>query len=139
MFKQSAKKEPENTPLKQTPIKEPEMLQKTVIEEILPKSVIADSKTPIENETNSFSVCKMWNKVAKQSTDNKRWCPYQNYIWSPYKKNEHGSDALTELSWRLTLWKKENVFPIDLKLRAPCVFFTTILAMKGFLNRVYRI
>ena len=68
-----------------------------------------------------------------------RDCPYQGYIINPYRRNEYGIDPLTELSWRLTLWKKENVFPIDLKIRAPAVFLTTLLIMKRGLTSFQRV
>ncbi len=65
-----------------------------------------------------------WRKCWASGSE----CPYQNFMCNPYRKNRYGVDALTELSWKLTLWKKENVFPHDLKVRAPSVFVGSILA-----------
>ena len=66
-------------------------------------------------------------------------CPYRSYIENPYQKNQFGVDPLTELAWRLTIWKKENVFPIDLKIRAPAVFISSLVLSSRFLISLSRI
>ena len=93
-------------------------------------------ENPKEVSSSSSGWKFMDNFKANSNQKNCNSCPYQNFIRNPYDKNEYGYDALTELSWRLTLWKKENVFPLDLKLRAPAVFLSTLLIMKGFFIRI---
>ena len=56
--------------------------------------------------------------------------PFHN----PFKKNDNGIDRLTEKAWQLSLWKRENVFPIDIKLRALSVLMLTLLGLKGILK-----
>jgi len=50
---------------------------------------------------------------------------------NPYATNKYGNDKLTELALNLSHWKNENVFPIDLKLRAPAVLFSAMLFVKS--------
>ncbi len=53
------------------------------------------------------------------------------FLFNPYKTNKFGNDMLTEKALKLAQWKRENVFPVDLKVRAPAVLFGSIVAMKS--------
>ena len=112
-----------------------------------PEGKLTETPKTADVEGQSNQKFSFWNSSSKSGT----WCwskdckadcndcPYSQFICNPCKKNKYGYDALTELSWRLTMWKKENVFPIDLKVRAPVVFLSTLLIMKGEVIRIPRI
>jgi hypothetical protein len=69
--------------------------------------------------------------------------PHCDCMWkfavNSYKTNKYGNDMLTELSLKLAHWKNENVFPVDLKLRAPAVLFSAMMFVKSKLTSVARI
>lgn len=57
---------------------------------------------------------------------------YANPLSNPYKVNPRtGLDQFSTLAWQLTMWKMENVFPYDLRLRAPAVALLTIFSIKS--------
>ncbi len=57
----------------------------------------------------------------------------------PYKANSYGNDMITSSALKFAHWKNENVFPVDLKLRAPAVLFSSMLFVKSWLISVSRI
>ena len=64
---------------------------------------------------------------------------YWNPISNPYKINPRtGLDHYSNLAWQVTMWKMENVFPYDLRLRVPVVALLTIFSMKSELISVQR-
>ena len=64
---------------------------------------------------------------------------YWNPLSNPYKVNPRtGLDHFSTLAWQLTMWKMENVFPYDLRLRVPVVALLTIFSMKGELTSKQR-
>lgn len=63
-----------------------------------------------------------------------QWCQpcYWNPLSNPYTVNPRtGLDHFSNLAWQVTMWKMENVFPYDLRLRAPVVALLTIFSMKS--------
>ena len=54
------------------------------------------------------------------------------FFANPYTTNKFSNDMMTETALNLAHWKRENVFPVDLKLRAPAVLFSVMLALKSW-------
>jgi hypothetical protein len=62
-------------------------------------------------------------------------CPFSP-LANPYKlNNSFGEDHLSLYSWKLTVWKRNYVFPIDLKLRVPVVALFTLFPLLSYLIR----
>lgn len=80
----------------------------------------------------NFERIKAEAKQLTKQCDN--WCQpgYWNPMSNPYKVNPRtGLDHFSNLAWQVTMWKMENVFPYDLRLRAPVVALLTIFSMKS--------
>ena len=118
-------------------VKSPEIMESTKSEvgKVLASPVkvveqVATEAGPGVSVLDGPSLWERWQKMAKGGTN----CPYQGYVRNPYRRNQYGVDPLTELAWRLTIWKKENVFPIDLKIRAPAVFLSSLVLSYRIIN-----
>ena len=51
------------------------------------------------------------------------------YLQNPYK-TRNGCNNLSTQAWKLTMFKKIYIFPIDLKLRVPVVALITLFPLK---------
>ena len=73
-------------------------------------------------------------EAMRKSCQNKG---FANPFFNPYRINKRtGQDHFSTLAWRLTVWKMENVFPIDLRARVPVVALLTAFNVKSKLSSV---
>ena len=78
-----------------------------------------------------------WKCKERQMQKRCRETGFGNPFFNPYRINKRtGQDYFSTLAWRLTVWKMENVFPIDLRARVPVVALLTAFNMKSKINSV---
>lgn len=73
------------------------------------------------------------NEICRMKQNLNTFCKpcYWNPVSNPYTVNPRtGLDHFSNLAWQMTMWKMENVFSYDLRLRVPAVALLTIFSMK---------